>query len=110
MDAVEAIDQWIAQRLTTKEVFMITGLRSVKALYEEVRYDAQDRENEEDMMDMAGFHAEVEAVELEAEARYRFHDFLRDQPYRLDDCVRALRNEKKRQLIEIGRRFSKKAA
>ncbi|HBF30624.1 hypothetical protein [Rhizobium sp.] len=110
MDVIEAIDQWIEQRLSTKEVFMITGFRSVKALYDEVRYNAQDRENEQEIMAMAGFYAEVEAVELEAEARYRFHDFLQEQPYRLDDCVRALRNEKKRQLIEIGRRFSMKAA
>lgn len=109
MDVIEAIDLWIAQRLSTKEVFMITGFRSVRELYDEVKFDAQDRENEEEMKDMAGFHAEVEHDELEAEARYRFHHFLQEHPDRVDDCVRALRHEKKRQLIEIGRRFSKAA-
>ena len=110
MDAIEAIDQWIAQRLSTKEVFMATGFRSVRELYDEVRYDAQDRENEEEMKDMAGYHAEVEAVELEAEARYRFQHYLQEHPHHVDSCIRALRDEKKRQLKEIGRRFSKKAA
>jgi hypothetical protein len=109
MDAAEAIDQWIAQRLTTKEVYMVTGFRSVRALYDEVRYDAQDRENEEEMKDMAGFHAEVEHDELEAEAMYRFAHYLQEHPYHLDSCVKALRDEKKRQLKEIGRRFSKAA-
>ncbi|MBX5160396.1 hypothetical protein HJB89_25260 [Rhizobium sp. NZLR8] len=110
MDVVDAIDAWISQRLTTKEVFMITGFRSVRALYEEVRFDRQDRENEEEMKDMSAFHAAVEADELEAEARYQFHHFLQEHPDRVDDCVRALRHEKKRQLIEIGRRFSNRAA
>lgn len=109
MDVIEAIDLWIAQRLTTKEVYMITGFRSVRELYDEVKFDARDRENNEEMKDMAGFHAEVEADELEAEARYRFHHFLQEHPHFIDSCVKAVSDEKKRQLIEIGRRFSKAA-
>ncbi|WP_105429472.1 hypothetical protein [Neorhizobium sp. T6_25] len=109
MDIIEAIDLWITQRLSTKEVYMITGFRSVKELSDEVKFDAHDRENELEMADMSAFHAAVEADELEAEARYRFHHFLQEHPDRVDDCVRALRHEKKRQLIEIGRRFSKAA-
>jgi hypothetical protein len=110
MDVTEAIDQWIAQRLTTKEAFMITGFRSVRELYDEVKFDAQDRENEKEMSDMSAFHAEVEHNELEAEAMYRFAHYLQEHPYHLDSCVKALRDEKKRQLKEIGRRFSMKAA
>lgn len=93
MDAVEAIDQWIAQRLTTKEVFMITGFRSVRELYAEVRFDAHDRENNNEHEDMNALWAEEDQQAYEQAAHEVFGHYLQENPEGLPRIVRALRRE-----------------
>ncbi len=93
MDAMDAIDQWMAQRLTTKEVFMITGFRSVRELYAEVRLDMHDRENNNEHEDMNALLAREDQVAYEQAAWYVFAHYLQENPDGLSQCVRALRHE-----------------
>ncbi|ANP84446.1 hypothetical protein [Rhizobium leguminosarum] len=46
MDINEAIDRWMNGQMTVKELFMATGLRSVKSIYDEVLNDRLERDVE----------------------------------------------------------------
>ncbi|CDN46812.1 hypothetical protein [Neorhizobium galegae] len=93
MDVVEVIDRWMAGELSTKEVMMATGLRSVQALYAEVRFDMHDRENEREHEDMNALLAEEDQQLYEQAAYEVFGHYLQENPEGLSQCVKALRRE-----------------
>ncbi|MBX5152585.1 hypothetical protein HJB78_16565 [Rhizobium lentis] len=101
MDVTEAIDRWMRGEMSIKEVYMVTGVRSLKALHAEVQYDAWDRENEREHW---GYEddAREEQEFLETIAWNIWSDWLREEPEYLEGCVRMLRYEKTRNL-GIGR-------
>jgi hypothetical protein len=91
MDVVDAIDRWMAGELSTKEVMLATGLRSVQALYTEVRYDMHDRENELEFEDMNALLGQEDQQAYEQAAYEVWSDYLRENPDGLSQCVKALR-------------------
>ncbi|TAW65458.1 hypothetical protein ELI15_14285 [Rhizobium ruizarguesonis] len=93
MDVIEAIDRWMAGELSTKEVMMATGLRTVQALYAEVRFDAHDQENELEFEDMNALLAEEDQQLYEQAAFEVFAHYLQENPEGLSQCVKALRRE-----------------
>jgi hypothetical protein len=93
MDVSEALDKWMAGELSTKEVMVATGLRSIQALYAEVRYDMDDRENELEFEDMKAILAQEDQQLYEQAAYEVFDHYLQEHPDGLSQCVRALRRE-----------------
>lgn len=93
MEVMDAIDRWMDGKFSTKEVMLATGLRSVRELYAEVRYDMHDRENEMEFEDMNALLAQEDQVAYEQAAWYVFAHYLQENPDGLSQCVRALRRE-----------------
>lgn len=93
MEVTDAIDRWMDGKFTTKEVMLATGLRSVRELYAEVRFDAHDRENEMEFEDMNALLADEDQAAYEQGAWYVFAHYLQENPDGLPRIVRVLRRE-----------------
>ncbi|ARQ56915.1 hypothetical protein Kim5_CH00808 [Rhizobium sp. Kim5] len=97
MDINEAIDRWMSGELTVKELYMATGLRSTKSIYDEVLNDRFERDAENSTWGYGDDAAEERAL-LEAMAWHRWSDWLAEEPGYLDNCIRMLKEEQARRL------------
>ncbi|UFW65776.1 hypothetical protein RlegWSM1455_07070 [Rhizobium laguerreae] len=97
MDINEAIDKWMSKELTVKELFVATGLRSIRSIYDAALNDRLERDVENYAWGYDDAAAEERAL-LEAMAWHRWSDWLSEEPGYLDNCVRMLKEEQARRL------------
>ncbi|MGO8034938.1 hypothetical protein [Rhizobium leguminosarum] len=97
MDIGEAIDKWMNKELTVKELFMATGLRSIRSIYDVALNDRLERDAERYVWDYSDDAAEERAL-LEAMAWHRWGVFLCEEPGYIDSCIQALKDEQARHL------------
>ncbi|MGO6881370.1 hypothetical protein ACCS95_32890 [Rhizobium ruizarguesonis] len=97
MDINEAIDRWMSGQMTVKELFVATGLRSIRSIYDEVLNDRLERDAENSTWGYDDDAAQEKAL-MEAMAWHRWKDWLAEEPGYLDNCIRMLYSERAQRL------------